>query len=199
MQGDAIQLVGDEMGRRIAAATAPRQAGDPAAVSVYHGPLDVAAAAAAQLVLFPIRTLVNADLRNGEHRAPPAAAGGEVVYDAALPLDVHFLLCANPVLAGDGEWLGAQYLGRAMQALNGPAGRFGLLVEGELVHLSLDFTSTEDMGRIWALFPAINYRTSVVYLATPVWIDPLDPTLTGPPVVYEKYAPRPIQPALEPT
>ncbi len=158
MQGNAIQLVGKEIAKRVEGA-AP-------SVSVYHGPALCYAASEIKysLVLFPLRAMVNAELRNVEHRAPPNIANNpDVIYDEALPLDVHFLLCPSPA-KHDNDWEGAEALGNAMQALNGPTGRFGLLVQGELVHLSLDFVSNEEMGRIWALFPAINYRTSVVYL-----------------------------------
>jgi hypothetical protein len=43
------------------------------------------------------------------------------------------------------------------------------------------------MSRIWTLFPTANYRTSVVYLATPVWIDPAHIAATGAPVVEEPH------------
>jgi len=190
MQGDAIQLVGDEIVKRIHAA-AP-------SVAVYHGPLDADEAGKNSLVLFPLRAVVNAELRNVEHRAPPQKADDkdDVIYDEALPLDVHFLLCASPAKP-DHQWHGSESLGMALQALNGPAGRFGLQVQGEHIHLSLDTVSSEEMGRIWSLFPAINYRTSVVYLATPVWIDPDKPREPGTPVVHEKYLPRPV-PVVEP-
>ncbi|MGY4404065.1 Pvc16 family protein [Bradyrhizobium sp. USDA 3315] len=187
MQGDAIQRVGVEIAKRIEGASG---------VTVYHGPPDASdddKQGPKSLVLFPLRAMVNAELRNVEHRAPPKNANGpDVIYDESLPLDVHYLLCPNPAVRPGPDWDGVQLLGKALQALNGPAGRFGLLVQGELVHLSLDFVSSEEMGRIWALFPAINYRTSVVYLATPVWIDPATERVTGTPVVHEKYLPRPV-------
>ena len=43
------------------------------------------------------------------------------------------------------------------------------------VRVSLDPVSTEEMSRIWTLFPTANYRTSVAYVASPVWIDPDQP------------------------
>jgi hypothetical protein len=46
--------------------------------------------------------------------------------------------------------------------------------------------STDDSSRIWALFPTANYRTSVAYLASPVWIDPPTPEATAGPVVDDR-------------
>ena len=37
--------------------------------------------------------------------------------------------------------------------------------------VTLEPLSTEEASRVWTLFPAVNYRTSVGYIATPVWID----------------------------
>lgn len=51
--------------------------------------------------------------------------------------------------------------------------------------MTLEPLTTEEASRIWALFPTANYRTSVVYLATPVWIDPLLPEIVGAPVVVD--------------
>jgi hypothetical protein len=35
------------------------------------------------------------------------------------------------------------------------------------------------------LFPTANYRTSIAYLASPVWIDPKLPETVGAPVVKD--------------
>ncbi len=183
MQGNAIQLVGEEIRKRLTAAVPT--------IKVYFGPLDSGTMGDAELVLFPYRINANADLRNREHETLPDADDQDRprIYDDALPLDVHYLLSPTPAKPA-GDWQGPEILGRAMQVLNAAA-NVGIIVEGEIVHLSLDSTTAEEMGRIWAFFPAINYRTAVVYLATPVWIDPPVARLTGAPVVGERYVPRP--------
>jgi len=56
----------------------------------------------------------------------------------------------------------------------------------ETVHLSIEPLSTEEASRIWQLFPTANYRTSVAYLATPVWIDPPVPPAGARPVVQDE-------------
>ncbi|MER9247628.1 Pvc16 family protein [Mesorhizobium sp. M0590] len=190
MNNNAIQLVGEEIVKRIAATK----------VAVHFGPLDIGddIEPTRHLILFPYRVSVNADMRNSEHRVPALVDDGhgvpivrDKIFDEAIPLDVHFLLCVRPSKP-EREWQGTVDLGKALQVLNAASGRFGLLVDGEIVHLSLDTVSTEEMARIWSLFPAVNYRTSVVYLASPVWIDPEHPRETGTPVVHEKYLPRPV-------
>jgi hypothetical protein len=49
--------------------------------------------------------------------------------------------------------------------LTGPA------VDGDQVRLTLEAVTTEELAHVWALFPNTNYRTSVVYVASPVRID----------------------------
>ena len=51
----------------------------------------------------------------------------------------------------------------------------GVGVDHETVHLTFEPLTTEEASRIWALFPTANYRTSIAYLASPVWIDPVVP------------------------
>ena len=53
------------------------------------------------------------------------------------------------------------------------------------MHVSLDPLTTEESSRIWALFPTANYRTSVAYIATPVWIDTMLPATIGGRVVTD--------------
>lgn len=138
----------------------------------FVGPLDDQGAADAPLVLFLYRVAVNHALRNSEHRVLPAGPGATAqVHATSLPLDLHYLLTVGPRnQAGEPESL--RFLGYAMQALNDNPELVGSQVEGETVRLSPDTASNEDMSRVWALFPTANYRTSVLYLASPVWVDP---------------------------
>ena len=57
--------------------------------------------------------------------------------------------------------------------------------EQEPVHVSLEPLTAEESSRSWALFPTANYRTSIAYLATPVWIDP-PPESVAVPVVQDQ-------------
>ena len=59
-----------------------------------------------------------------------------------------------------------------MRTLNDDPELTGVKVGHETVRVSLEPVSTEEMSRIWTLFPTANYRTSIAYVASPVWIDP---------------------------
>lgn len=161
---------------------------------VHVGPLDDQDAKNARLVLFLYRASVNADLRNAGHRiVSPNPKDPIVVFEKAIPFDLHFLLSASPSNAGD-DLDGLRDLGVAIQALNDVPDLLGGLLVSDVVHLSFEAMSTEEMGRIWALFPAVNYRTSVVLLATPVWVDPAEQMPSAEPVVQESYGLEPVTP-----
>ncbi|QDF37519.1 DUF4255 domain-containing protein [Bradyrhizobium symbiodeficiens] len=158
---------------------------------VHVGPLDDLAAKDTRLVLFLYRVSVNADLRNAGHRRVGANPNAPIIlYENALPFDLHFLVSASPSAEGT-DLQGMEDLGLAIQALNDQPDVVGGALAGDVVRLSFEAMTTEEMGRIWALFPAANYRTSVVVLATPVWIDPAQPKPTAAPVTDETYAVTP--------
>ena len=178
MQADAIKRFSEALQGRLTAA---------GIAAVYVGPLDDADAQNADLVLFLYRVAVNADLRNAEHRVPGnTPADPPIVYRGSLPLDLYYLLTVGTATtAGEPESLGV--LGRALQILSAAPEFSGASLRGETVRVSLETMSSEEMSRIWTLFPTANYRTSVVYLATPVWIDPGVPLVEAAPVVEETY------------
>jgi hypothetical protein len=155
--------------------------------SVFVGPLDDPSAADAKMVLFLYRIAVNADLRRGLHEViAPQPDQPPVTHENSLPLDLYYLITAGTQTAG-GELTDLSLLGRAMQALNDSPVLAGPDVQNETVWITLDAVPSEEMGRIWSLFPTVNYRTSVVYLATPVWIDPEQPPTGSAPVVEEPH------------
>ena len=182
MNADAVQVVTKALQDLLA----------PAVGNVYVGPLDDPQAQGSDAVLFLYRVAVNPDLRNSEHVLPPPVPGGPpVVFRNALPLDLYYLLTAGNAQAG-GELAALETLGQAMQLLNGAPNLVGLPVQGETVRVTLDPVSSEEMSRIWSLFQTANYRTSVVYLATPVWIDPAVPETLAAPVTHEPHRVGPI-------
>ncbi|MFO1207167.1 MAG: DUF4255 domain-containing protein [Burkholderiales bacterium] len=151
---------------------------------VFVGPLDDPDAAGASLILFLYRIMPNPSLRNREHRVPSDAPPPVVVFGNSLPLDLCYLVTVGTTPGGDEEAL-LETLGGAMQALQLEPELTGAGVGHETVHVSLDPLTTEEMSRIWALFPTANYRTSISYLASPVWIDPKIPAAVGAPVVKD--------------
>jgi len=181
MDADAFKIV--------TKAIVERLPGDPDTVHV--GPLDDADAKSKDLVLFLYRVAINPDLRNRPREVRPLASndGGANMpppIEGALPFDLFYILSASPSDAGD-DLDGLANLGRAIQSLCDEPILFGPPVRGEIVRVSLDSVTTEELNRIWSLFPTVNYRTSVVLLATPVWIDPARRRERGEPVVSESY------------
>jgi len=163
---------------------------DPTNSGVQHvfvGPLDDTAGDKLNLHLFLYRVAVNADLRSTEHVVPAATPGQRpTVYRNSLPLDLYYLVTVST--KGSADELGdLTMLGQAMQALNDAPMLSGASVNNETARISLDPVGSEEMSRVWTLFPTANYRTSVVYLVSPVWIDPAVPQTIGTPVVEEPH------------
>jgi hypothetical protein len=154
--------------------------------TVFVGPLDDPSVGSAALILFLYRIIPSATLRNGEHRVPkPLPPPPPVlVYKKALPLDLYYLLTVGTTPSSEEAPL--QWLGVAMQTIQAEPDLTGPDVNHEAVHVTLETLTTDEASRIWALFPNANYRTSVVYLATPVWIDPLAPEAVAGPVVEDQ-------------
>jgi len=190
VSGDAIKLVTDELRRRLEIAltrsTIPG--------TVFVGPLDDADASGAALVLFLYRIVPNANLRNREHtivtNTPPP-----IIYRNSLPLDLYYLVTVGTIPGSSEETL-LTALGFAMQELQMDPELTGPTINHQAVHVSLEPLTTEESSRIWALFPTANYRTTVAYLATPVWIDPERPTIPAEPVVQDQLLAGVLEPEI---
>jgi hypothetical protein len=167
MKADAVMRVTDALRARLAAALA--NSGVPG--SVFVGPLDDADASGAALILFLYRVVPNPNLRNQEHRVASTGSSPVTVYRNSLPLDLYFLVTVGTT-PGASEQAPLRALGWAMQQLHAAPDLTGAGVGQETVRVTLEPLTTEDASRIWALFPTANYRTSVAYLASPVWLDP---------------------------
>jgi hypothetical protein len=177
MNANAIVRVTEALRDRLAAALAASAVpGD-----VFVGPLDDPDATGAKLILFLYRVMPNPSLRNQEHRVVSAnPAQPAIVFQNALPLDLYFLLTVGTNPAGSEETL-LGGLGFAMQSLQADPELGGPGLSYENVRVSLEPLNTDEISRIWSLFPTANYRTSVAYVASPVWIDPpLPPTPAAP-------------------
>jgi Pvc16 N-terminal domain len=179
VKADAILRVTEALRDRLRRALA--SSGVPG--TVFVGPLDDAGASGAALILFLYRVVPNADLRNREHRVPFSNGTPPVqVFRNALPLDLYFLVTVGTTPGSSEETL-LRALGFAMQELQADPDLTGPAVSQEPVRVTLEPLTTEEASRIWALFPTANYRTSIAYLATPIWIDPPKPAPTAAPVV----------------
>lgn len=175
MKNDAISNVMKAIKSRLEAALGSG--------TVFIGSLDDTAISTEQIVLFVYRVIPTPSLRNREHRVATGSVPPIEIYRNALPLDLYFLLTGTS--AADGLSLLGN-LGKAMQALQAAPEFSGGDVYNETVRVSVEPLTTEETSRIWALYPSANYRTSVAYLATPVWIDPASPDSVGPPVVQDQ-------------
>ena len=153
--------------------------------TVFVGPLDDADASGAALILFLYRVIPNASLRNREHVVPNPSPDPPTVFRNSLPLDLFYLVTVGTV-QNDSEETLLQALGFAMREIQNDPDLTGPAVNFQTVHLSLEPLTTEEASRIWALFPTANYRTSIAYLATPVWIDPEQPPLEAGLVVQDR-------------
>lgn len=190
MSGDAIKLLTDALRRRLEIAltrsTIPG--------TVFVGPLDDADASGAALVLFLYRIVPNASLRNQDHTVvtstPPP-----IIYRNSLPLDLYYLVTVGTIPGSSEETL-LTALGFVMQELQVNPELTGPTINHQAVHVSLEPLTTEESSRIWALFPTANYRTTVAYLATPVWIDPERPTTLAEPVVQDQLLAGPFEPEI---
>ncbi len=146
--------------------------------SVFIGPPVPAqvGSRAVSLMLFHLEP--NRELRNAE-RLINGASSDPMAQDA-LPLDVRYLISvhrqASPTAPNELLALGQVVAGlQAMPTLGG-----GLL-PGQEVRLTPEPYPMEEMSRIWGLFPNAPYVTSMVYLATPIYIDARD-AIRGAPV-----------------
>ncbi len=181
MKGDAILRVTTTLRDRLQSAL--DDSGFPG--SVFVGPLDDADSTGAPLILFLYRIVPNASLRNRERRVPSATLSKVDVFQNSLPLDLYFLVTVGTTPNSSEETL-LSALGAAMQTLQVNPDLTGPGVNHETVRVSLEPLTTEESSRIWALFPTANYRTSVAYIASPVWIDPPQPVPTAAPVVDDR-------------
>jgi hypothetical protein len=174
MTADALLRVTEALRGRLQDALAA--SGVPG--TVFVGPLDDADVSGAALILFLYRIVPSATLRNREHRVASNGVPPVLVYQNALPLDLYFLVTVGST-PGASEEAPLRALGYVMRSLQGEPELTGTSVQHETVRITLEPLSTEESSRIWALFPTANYRTSIAYLATPVWIDPAVPDVVA--------------------
>jgi Pvc16 N-terminal domain len=141
----------------------------------------------ARVALTLVHIQPNAALRNTPvFRAPPPSAPVTAPAPpiAAIAFDLHFLLtCYRPPTPGGvappepGELTS---LGQIIRVLHADAILTGSALPGQDVRLSAESYGPEDMNRIWGLFPEEPFRTSIVYLASPVYVEVGDAALYPP-------------------
>ena len=139
--------------------------------------------------LFLFHLQVNAVLRNElQYEQPPMFQPAEQAVNLrdALPLDLMFLISVfrspDSSVPTPNE---LSTLGQIIQILHAeptlPSSRIG----GQQVRLTPEPYPMEEISRIWGLFPQDVFRTSVVYLASPVIVD-AGTIVAGPPVTQRE-------------
>lgn len=160
----------------------------PGTFTVYVGPPD-ADRDQDELILFPMRITPSAAMRNSERiRRFPTAADPPRKVEPAVPLDLYYLVTSGSpqnTTAVDG----LRRLGHVIQAIEAASPIAVPALFQEAVWLSLESVSIDELSRIWGLFPSFNCRTSLVFLASPVWIDPLRMGREAQPVIADSSVP----------
>jgi hypothetical protein len=136
----------------------------PGSFSVYVGSPD-AGRTDDDLILTLLR--VNPD---GEQRNAGLARRSGSGAEASLPLELHYLVTAGaPVNQNSTD--GLIRLGQALVAIEGGSPISVPSSGQDAVWLSLETMSTDELSRIWGLFPNYNCRPSFTFRAAPIWLD----------------------------
>ncbi|MEL6168999.1 MAG: DUF4255 domain-containing protein [Pseudomonadota bacterium] len=126
-----------------------------------------------QVSLYLFHLEPNREMRNASRYVPPPADGSSLAEPAsqdALALDLRYLVTAHRQ-AGSDEPNELRLLGQILATIQGNATLGGALLPGQEVRLTPEPYPMEELSRIWGLFPNEPYRTSMVYLASPVFVD----------------------------
>lgn len=166
-------------------ASLANQPGIPSNAFTIHVGVPNGAASNADLILFLYLISPNGDLRNADRvRAFPGPQDPPQLLEPAVPLDLHYLVTTGP-----GTSSTTQALARLADGIRAVEAASPISVSShfqEAVWLSLIPLNTDELSRIWGLFPNENCRTSFAFRASPVWIDPRAPRDVGPPVVSDR-------------
>lgn len=139
-----------------------------------------------EVSLFLFHIEPNAELRNEQRfEAPPVAerAGRPAEQLDALPLDLRYLITVfrkGDISTAEPNELTT--LGQIVQVLHAHPTLPATLLPNQTVRLTPESYPMEELSRVWGLFPNEMYRTSMVYLATPVFVEITD-LIAVPPVL----------------
>lgn len=187
MSSDAIALVTAELRGRLESAVGQQiYVGPPVAQDVNAGGFPLA--------LFLFHLVPNQEQRNRPQSVPRSADVSEpLVETAGLPLDLRYLVSVFRTDGGGGGMADPSELmtlGLAIREFNERPTIDTAQVPNQLARITPEPYPMEEMSRVWGLFPQTSYRTSMVYLVSPVYVSS-DPAMPGPPVLerYDRQGP----------
>jgi hypothetical protein len=183
MSANAIAQITDAFRARLETAVGPGQ--------VYVGPPVAEDVGNRKLALFLFHVLPNQAMRNEIHYVPASTDPEDPFVEAnAVPLDLRYLVSAfrsagtgNSGLADPDELLN---LGAAIQQVHAHPDIDSSEVPHQLARITPEPSTMEDISRVWGLMPQTSYRTSVVYLVSPVFVAAA-PLLDAPRVLSREY------------
>lgn len=158
---------------------------------VYVGPPIASQVGQRRASLFLFHLEPNKEMRNEPRFVPPPAASPPTARPeaiGALPLDLRYLITVfrTTGIGPGNDPNELQTLGQIVQALHTNPTLTGARLAGQVVRLMPEHYSMEELSRIWGLFPQgaqDYYRTSIVYLASPVFVEATTPEPDRPPVL----------------
>jgi hypothetical protein len=158
--------------------------------NVYVGPPMAAEVGERLVSLFLFHIVPNREMRNQPRYSQPSQSQPpqqpSQLLDA-LPLDLRYLITVfrRAGAAGLAEPNELLTLGQIFRVLQANPTLSGAALQEQLVRLTLDPYPMEELSRVWGLFPQDHYRTSVVYLASPVFVE-AGIEAAGPPVITKE-------------
>lgn len=135
---------------------------------VFIGPPAQAQIGTRAVSLFPFHLVPNPELRNTDRYSLGSDAAPQL--RDALALDIRYLISVfRP--GGGTEPSELERLGEIIAGIHANPTLGGALLPDQDVRLTPEPYPMEELSRIWGLFPSSSYVPSVVYLASPVFID----------------------------
>jgi hypothetical protein len=127
------------------------------------------------VALFLFHIEPNRDLRNTPRYAPPAPGPASAANPElnSIALDLRFLIAVfrTAVPGGGGDPDELLRIGQIVRHLHANPVLGDAALAGQTVRVTPEPHSIDELSRIWDVFQAESYQTSMVYLATPVWVD----------------------------
>ncbi len=129
----------------------------------------------ARVSIFPFHFEVHKELRNQlNFRPPPILEPVQGVREKvdSLPFNIRFLITVFRTPDASAQSPNElSLLGLIIQLLQAEPNLVGENLESRTVRMTPEPYSMEDLSRIWGLFSQDAYRSSIVYTASPVYVD----------------------------